>query len=149
MARASLYINSSLSTQIGKGLVVFVGVSRDDTNDDIEFVVNKTISLRIFSDDIGKFNFSCQEVAGEILLVSQFTLFADVRKGNRPSFLSAAPPEMAKTIFEQTVERFIDTGLAIQTGVFQQHMTIDLSNDGPVSLLIDSTIRHLSRRKTV
>lgn len=144
-----MYINSSLSTQIGKGLAIFVGVSSADTNEDIEFVVNKTVNLRIFSDDTGKFNFSCREVAGEILLVSQFTLFADIRRGNRPSFSSAAPSEIARIIFEQTVERFIDTGLVIQTGAFQQHMVIDLSNDGPVSLLIDSSIRHLPRRKTV
>jgi D-tyrosyl-tRNA(Tyr) deacylase len=146
VSQASVNIKSVVHAQIGAGLAVFVGVARDDTDDDIAFVVNKTVNLRIFSDDDGKFNLSCREVGGQILLVSQFTLFADIRKGNRPSFFSAAPPEEAKRMFQQIVDCFIATGLTIKTGQFQEHMLVGLSNDGPVSLLVDSMVRHDPRR---
>lgn len=123
-----------------------MGIAHGDTDEDIDFIVNKTVNLRIFSDSDGKFNFSSKEVGAQILLVSQFTLFAEIRKGNRPSFFSAAPPDEARTIFQQVVDRFVDSGLTIKTGQFQEHMLVDLSNNGPVSLLVDSVVRHDARR---
>ena len=146
VSQARVTVKSAVHAKIGLGLAVFVGVAQGDTIEDIDFIVNKTLNLRIFSDHDGKFNFSCKEVSGQILLVSQFTLFADIRKGNRPSFFSAAPPGEAKRMFQQVVDRFIASGLITKTGQFQEHMMVDLSNDGPVSLLLDSVVRNDPRR---
>ena len=124
--------------KIGRGLVVFVGVASDDSPKDVEYLVQKTVNLRIFSDEAGRFNLSALDIEGELLLVSQFTLLADTRKGRRPSFVEAAPPAQAEQLFEQFVEQSRATGLRVETGRFQQYMQVEIHNDGPVSIMLDS-----------
>lgn len=124
--------------RIGRGLVVFVGVAAGDTESDIDYLVSKTANLRIFADEAGRFNLSVLETGGELLLVSQFTLLADTRKGRRPSFTGAAAPEEAERLFDLFVEQARATGLAVATGRFGQYMQVDIHNDGPVTILLDS-----------
>ncbi len=124
--------------RIGRGLVVFVGVAGGDTEKDIDYLVQKTVQLRIFSDEAGKFNLSALDIKGELLLVSQFTLLADTRKGRRPSFTQAAPPNEAEKLFDQFVKQAHATGLKVATGRFAQYMQVEIYNDGPVTILLDS-----------
>ncbi|MBI2288316.1 MAG: D-tyrosyl-tRNA(Tyr) deacylase [Chloroflexi bacterium] len=124
--------------RIGRGLVVFVGVAGGDTERDAEYLAQKTVSLRIFADEAGKFNLSALDVRGELLIVSQFTLLADTRKGRRPSFIEAAPPAQAEALFERFVEQAGESGLKVETGRFQEHMQVEIHNDGPVTILLDS-----------
>ena len=124
--------------RIGRGLVVFVGVAGGDTEKDIDYLVQKTVQLRIFSDAAGKFNLSALDIKGELLLVSQFTLLADTRKGRRPSFTQAAPPNEAEKLFDQFVKQAYATGLKVATGRFAQYMQVEIYNDGPVTILLDS-----------
>ncbi len=124
--------------RIGRGLVVFVGVAAGDTEGDIDYLVPKMVNLRIFADEAGRFNLSVLETGGELLLVSQFTLLADTRKGRRPSFTGAAAPEEAERLFDLFVEQARTTGLAVATGRFGQYMQVDIHNDGPVTILLDS-----------
>ncbi|MBA7483872.1 D-aminoacyl-tRNA deacylase [subsurface metagenome] len=124
--------------RIGRGLVVFVGVAGGDTEKDIDYLVQKTVQLRIFSDVAGKFNLSALDIKGELLLVSQFTLLADTRKGRRPSFTQAAPPNEAEKLFDQFVKQAYATGLKVATGRFAQYMQVEIYNDGPVTILLDS-----------
>ena len=124
--------------RIGRGLVVFVGVAGGDTEKDIDYLVQKTVQLRIFSDAAGKFNLSALDIKGELLLVSQFTLLADTRKGRRPSFTQAAPPNEAEKLFDQFVKQAHATGLKVATGRFAQYMQVEIYNDGPVTILLDS-----------
>ncbi len=124
--------------RIGRGLVVFVGVAAGDTESDIDYLVSKMVNLRIFADEAGRFNLSALETGGELLLVSQFTLLADTRKGRRPSFTGAAAPEEAERLFDLFVEQARATGLAVATGRFGQYMQVDIHNDGPVTILLDS-----------
>ena len=124
--------------RIGRGLVVFVGVAGGDTEKDIDYLVQKTVQLRIFSDVAGKFNLSALDIKGELLLVSQFTLLADTRKGRRPSFTQAAPPNEAEKLFDQFVKQAHATGLKVATGRFAQYMQVEIYNDGPVTILLDS-----------
>jgi D-tyrosyl-tRNA(Tyr) deacylase len=135
---ASVSVGNEEVGRISRGLVVFVGVASDDTEKDVQYLVQKTISLRIFPDETGKFDLSVLDTAGEMLLVSQFTLLADTRKGRRPSFTEAAPPSQAEALFEQFVEQARDSGLKIATGRFQQYMQVEIHNDGPVTILLDS-----------
>ncbi len=132
--------------RIGGGLVVFVGVAREDDEADARYVVEKVANLRIFEDEDGRFNVSTLDASAELLVVSQFTLYADVRRGRRPSFTDAAPPEDAQPLFERTVELFRETGLRVETGRFQARMMVELRNDGPVTLMIDSAERQRPRR---
>jgi D-tyrosyl-tRNA(Tyr) deacylase len=118
--------------------VVFVGVASGDTEKDAQYLAQKTVSLRIFSDEEGRFNLSALDIKGELLVVSQFTLLADTRKGRRPSFVEAAPPVQAEEIFERFVEQACATGLRVETGRFQQYMQVEIHNDGPVTILLDS-----------
>jgi D-tyrosyl-tRNA(Tyr) deacylase len=118
--------------------VVFVGVASGDTEKDAQYLAQKTVSLRIFSDEEGRFNLSALDIKGELLVVSQFTLLADTRKGRRPSFVEAAPPVQAEEIFERFVEQVCATGLRVETGRFQQYMQVEIHNDGPVTILLDS-----------
>lgn len=135
---------SSVSTadgeagRIGHGLTVLVGVANGDTEKDARYLAQKTVNLRIFSDEKGKFNLSALDIRGDLLLISQFTLLADTRKGRRPSFIDAAPPEEAEEIFGLFVEQVRATGLRVATGRFQQHMQVEIHNDGPVTILLDS-----------
>ena len=121
--------------------MVFLGVGKSDTQEDLEYLVDKVINLRVFPDEHGKFDRSVQDVGGEILLVSQFTLYADTRKGRRPSFSDAMPVNEAKELFVEATEAFRNSGVNIETGVFQADMSVSLVNEGPVTLLIDSVDR--------
>ncbi len=135
---ASVSVAGETVGRIGQGLVVFVGVANGDTEKDAQYLAKKAVSLRIFSDGEGKFNLSALDVKGELLVVSQFTLLADVRKGRRPSFVGAAPPAQAEALFEQFVKEARATGLKVETGRFQQYMQVEIYNDGPVTILLDS-----------
>ena len=135
---ASVSVAGEAVGRIGQGLVVFVGVAHGDTEKDAQYLAQRTVNLRIFSDEAGKFNLSALDIKGELLVVSQFTLLADTRKGRRPSFVNAAPPVQAEKLFNQFVEQASATGLKVETGRFQQHMQVDIHNDGPVTILLDS-----------
>ena len=146
VARASVAVEDDVVGQIQKGLVVFLGVGRDDGEEDARYVVEKVVNLRIFDDEAGRFNISARETAAQLLVISQFTLYANVRKGRRPSFTDAAPPEEAESLFERAVSLFRETGLRVETGRFQQRMVVDVQNDGPVTIMVDSADRHRPRR---
>ena len=135
---ASVSIDGEEVGRIGPGLVVFVGVANADTEKDVQYLVQKLAGLRIFADEEGRFNLSALDIKGELLMVSQFTLLADTRKGRRPSFTEAAPPAQAEEIFERFVEQARATGLRVETGRFQQSMQVEIHNDGPVTILLDS-----------
>ena len=145
VARASVAVDEVVG-QIEKGLVVFIGVGRDDGDEDARYVVEKVVNLRIFDDEAGRFDISALDLAAHLLLISQFTLYADVRRGRRPSFTDAAPSEEAEALFERTVALFRETGLRVETGRYQQRMLVDLQNDGPVTIMVDSADRHRPRR---
>jgi len=135
---ASVSLGNEEVGRIGRGLVVFLGVASGDTEKDAQYLAQKIANLRIFSDEEGKFNLSALDINGELLLVSQFTLLADTRKGRRPSFIEAAPPAQAEELFEYFVEQTRATGLKVETGRFQQYMQVEIHNDGPVTILLDS-----------
>jgi len=135
---ASVSISGEVVGEIGQGLVVLVGAAVGDTEKDAQFLAQKTANLRVFSDGKGKFNLSALDVQGELLVVSQFTLLADTRKGRRPSFVEAAPPEDAEELVECFVREARTTGLKVETGRFQQYMQVEIHNDGPVTILLDS-----------
>jgi len=135
---ASVSVAGEEVGRIGRGLVVFVGVAGGDAERDAQYLAQKTASLRIFADEAGRFNLSALDIKGELLVVSQFTLLADTRKGRRPSFVEAAPPAQAEVLFEQFVEEARTTGLKVETGRFQQYMQVEIHNDGPVTILLDS-----------
>ena len=138
VTRASVSIEGQTIAQIGPGLVALVGVAQGDTERDVRYLVEKSVNLRIFSDENGKFNLSLLDTRGELLAVSQFTLLADTRKGRRPSFVEAAPPGEAKTLFDTFVETAKAAGIRVASGLFQQHMMVEIYNDGPVTILLDS-----------
>jgi len=138
VSQASVSIGGEVVGKIGRGLVVLVGVAGGDGDKDIDYLVQKTANLRIFPDDDGRFNLSALDIGGELLLVSQFTLLADTRKGRRPSFVAAAPPQEAAGLFDRFVEQARATGLRVETGRFQEHMMVEIHNDGPVTILLDS-----------
>ncbi len=142
---ASVSVDGEVVGRIGRGLVVLVGVANGDTEEDVEYLSTKTVGLRIFADETGKFNLSVEDVAGELLVVSQFTLLASTRKGRRPGFTDAAPPEVAEPLFLRYVERLAFGGLGVATGRFQQYMQVEIHNDGPVTVMLDSRERHLPR----
>ena len=123
---------------IGHGLLVLVGIARDDGRDDVSYLVDKVVGLRVFPDDDGRMNRSVREVGGGILLVSQFTLYGDCRRGRRPSFDGAAAPRDARRVYDELVRRFRDGGVSVETGVFQAHMRVESVNDGPVTILLDT-----------
>ncbi len=141
VSAASVSVDNVITGQIGEGFLVFLGVGKSDTQGDLEYLVDKVINLRVFPDEHGKFDRSVQDVGGEILLVSQFTLYADTRKGRRPSFSDAMPVNEAKELFIEATEAFRNSGVNIETGVFQADMSVSLVNEGPVTLLIDTVDR--------
>lgn len=141
VTKASVSVAGEVVGRINRGLVVFVGVAAGDTEKDAQYLVLKIINLRIFTDEQGKFNLSVLDVRGELLLVSQFTLLADARKGRRPSFTGAAPPEKAEELFRYFVAQTEASGLKTATGRFQQYMQVEIHNDGPVTLMLDSRDR--------
>ena len=138
VSRARVSVNGEVVGEIGIGLVVLLGVGVGDTRAEADYLVDKTIGLRIFEDAGGKMNLSVAEVAGALLVVSQFTLYGDARRGKRPSFGAAAPPEQARELYEYFVEKVRGAGLRCETGRFQETMQVELVNDGPVTILLDS-----------
>lgn len=138
VSSACVSVDESVTGQIESGLLVLLGVGQGDTAADLDYIFQKTIGLRVFEDDQGKMNLSLQDVGGQLLVVSQFTLFGDVRKGKRPFFGDAAPPEQASGLYEAFVQRAKAENIHVQTGVFQADMQVSLVNDGPVTILLDS-----------
>ncbi len=138
---AKVEVDGAVVGEIGAGLLVLLGVGKPDTPADADYLAAKIAGLRIFSDSAGKMNLSLIETGGAMLAVSQFTLYGDCRKGRRPSFDPAAPPEQARALYESFVEAARRTGVRVETGIFQAHMAVSLVNDGPVTLIVES--RHL------
>src|SRR5216683_3702439 len=138
VSRAQVSVHGEITGKSGPGLLVLLGVVQSDTEADATDLAEKICGLRVFEDEQGKMNRSVQEAGGSVLAVSQFTLYGDVRRGKRPSFDAAAPPEKARALYEYFVERIRVAGLACETGRFQEMMQVELVNDGPVTILLDS-----------
>jgi D-aminoacyl-tRNA deacylase len=138
VTHGSVSVSGETIGSIGNGLVVFIGVEHGDTIKDIQYLSQKIIGLRIFEDNDGKFNLSVSDIQGQILIISQFTLLADSRKGRRPSFTEAAPPGEAEPLFNEFVNVVKSSGLRVETGRFQAHMLVEIDNDGPVTIWLDS-----------
>ncbi len=138
VSRASVTVGDEEVGRIERGLVVLIGVADGDTEKDAQYLMAKVVNLRIFTDAQDKFNLSALDIGGELLLVSQFTLLADTRKGRRPSFDGAAPPALAEKLFDYCVGLARESGLKVATGRFQQHMQVEIHNDGPVTIMLDS-----------
>ena len=137
--KASVSVDGRLKGKIDKGLLIFVGISKSDTNSDIEYLVDKSVNLRLFPDVNGKFHFSVRDIKGELMVISQFTLYGDTRRGRRPSFSDAMGPVEAEEIFNKVIEMFkSNSGLAVAEGQFGSHMDIKSINDGPVTIWLDS-----------
>jgi len=147
VSRASVSIKGQDVARIQQGIVVLLGVAAGDSETDARYLADKIANLRILPDEADKFNLSALDTAGEVLVVSQFTLLADTRKGRRPSFINAAPPEDAEPLIETFVRFLRDAGLRVDTGRFQQHMLVEIHNDGPVTIVIDSDERSKPRRQ--
>jgi D-tyrosyl-tRNA(Tyr) deacylase len=135
---AQVCVDGRVTGKVGNGLLVLIGIGRGDGESDLSFLASKIPELRIFEDESGKFNLSLKEVGGEMLIVSQFTLYGDCRKGRRPSFTEAEEPTIAKNLYEQFILKLRGQGIPVQTGEFQAKMEVHLINDGPVTLLLDS-----------
>jgi D-tyrosyl-tRNA(Tyr) deacylase len=138
VTQASVVVDDAVVGEIGVGLLILLGVAKPDTATDAAFLVEKTLNLRIFPDADGKMNRSLLDIQGSLLVVSQFTLYGDCRKGRRPGFDAAAPAEQARTLYETFVEIARRSGLRVETGVFQAHMEVALINDGPVTLMLET-----------
>ena len=141
VSHASVTVEEKVIGKIQRGFLLLVGVTHDDAMEDMEYLVRKIVQMRIFEDEEGKLNRSIQDIGGEILSVSQFTLYADTKKGNRPSFSKAAPGDVALKMFEQFNGLLRDTGIPVETGQFGADMKVELLNDGPVTILLDSKNR--------
>lgn len=141
VSQASVSVEGQVIAAIKQGFVVFVGVGRGDSDVDARYLAEKIANLRVFADESGKFNLSILDIGGEVLVVSQFTLFASTRKGRRPSFTDAAPPEEAEPLMDTFVQFLRTAGLRVDTGRFQQYMLVEIHNDGPVTIFIDSEER--------
>lgn len=144
---ASVRVDDETLGSISRGLVVLLGISRADGDEEARHIVEKTVNLRIFADDAGRFNRSALDIGAELLIISQFTLYADTRRGRRPSFTEAAPSEQAEPLFGTTVELFRQAGLRVESGRFQAHMVVSIDNDGPVTVMLDSADRERPRRR--
>jgi len=138
VSRAEVRVDGRATGSIGRGLAVLLGVAREDGEDDARLLADKIAALRVFEDAAGKMNLALAEVAGGVLVVSQFTLLGDARKGNRPSFVEAAAPEAANALYERFCALVREKGLPVATGVFRATMEVELVNDGPVTILLDS-----------
>jgi D-aminoacyl-tRNA deacylase len=138
VSRAKVSVNGVVSGEIGLGLLVLLGVGHPDTESDVNYLAEKIAGLRIFGDEDGKMNRSVRDVGGSVLAVSQFTLYGDLRRGKRPSFDDAAPPDRARRLYDLFVERIRTAGLPCETGRFQEMMQVELVNEGPVTILLDS-----------
>ena len=135
--RGRVLVDENVVAEIGRGIVILLGVGREDTEKEAVWLANKCANLRIFEDIEGKTNLSVQEVGGGILVVSQFTLYADTRKGRRPSFISAGAPELAKPLVDAFAQNLTALGLRVERGVFGAHMVVDMENDGPVTIILE------------
>ena len=149
VARATVTVHGLEVARIGKGLLILVGVSKEDTEQHGSYLVEKVLNLRVFPDTEDRFSNSALEIRAELLIVSQFTLFAGTRKGRRPDFTDAALPESARLLYEHVIHLFQESGLRVETGRFGEHMQVDLQNDGPVTLMLDSVDRFRPRRSSV
>lgn len=138
VSSASVKIGVQIISKIDKGLVVLLGISNNDTQKDIEIILDKIKNLRIFEDSQGKMNVSTKDIDAEILIVSQFTLFADLQNGCRPSFMDAAQPAKAENIYDQVIDAFRKDGIKVESGRFREHMQVELINDGPVTFIFDT-----------
>jgi len=138
VTKSSVAVDGKVTGSIGKGLMVLLGVKKGDMEKDVEYISRKIAALRVFDDENGVMNKSIKEAEGEILIVSQFTLLGDARKGNRPSYFDAAQPEEAKALYRSVIASLEAQGLHVEEGVFQAEMALDISNDGPVTILLDS-----------
>lgn len=138
VSRASVTVEEKREGAIGAGLLVFIGIAAADTPQNADYLAGKLVNLRIFQDEAGRMNLSALDVKAELLLISQFTLYGDCRKGRRPSFDAAAAPGAARELYEYVVGKVRENGLTTETGVFQAHMEIELVNDGPVTLLLEN-----------
>jgi len=138
VSSASVVVDGQTVSEIGKGLLVLLGVAQGDTEREAAWVADKIVGLRIFEDDAGKMNLSVEGVGGSLLVVSQFTLLADCRKGRRPSFTDAAAPQEADRLYQVVVARMREAGIPVETGIFQAHMGVHLVNDGPVTVVLDT-----------
>ena len=138
VSSSKVTVDEEVIGQINHGLLVLLGVTHDDTSKDVDYMVDKVTNLRIFEDAEGKMNLSLKDVGGEVLAVSQFTLYGDARRGRRPSFSDAARPEVANPLYEEFVKKIRDLGINVGTGKFGAHMMVDLTNDGPVTILLES-----------
>ena len=136
--RASVTVDNKVVSEISKGLLILLGVAKEDTPADIDYMANKVANLRIFQDEQGKMNLSLLEIGGEALVVSQFTLYGDCRKGRRPSFIEAAQPEKADEMYQAFITTLNQMGINTKGGIFQAYMDVELVNDGPVTILLDS-----------
>ncbi len=146
---ASVFVGGSKVSSIGPGLLILLGVRKGDTDTDLQWMAEKVLNLRIFDDTSGTMNLSVMDTAGEILVVSQFTLLADSRKGRRPSYIDAAAPDEAKKLYEAFCDRLETSGRTVRRGVFQAMMDVALVNDGPVTILLDSEERLLRRPRSM
>ena len=146
VSQAAVSIEGETTGSIDAGLVVFIGIHEGDDSEDASYIVNKTVNLRIFSDDAGRFDLSALDTSAALLVISQFTLYGDTRRGRRPSFSHAMHPEPATELFDLTLQQFEQTGLKVRTGKFQAHMLVSIHNDGPVTIMIDSADRHRPRK---
>jgi D-tyrosyl-tRNA(Tyr) deacylase len=138
VTKAAVSVGKEVVGQIGPGLVIFLGVAKDDTEEDARYLANKIIKLRIFANEETELALSALETKAEVLIVSQFTLLADARKGRRPSFTEAASPDKARELYEFFIDQVRPSGLKVETGIFQEHMLVEIHNDGPVTLLLES-----------
>ena len=138
VTNSSVTVDEQITGQIGKGLMVLIGVEDGDTEKDAEYIAKKVTALRVFDDAEGVMNLSVQDIGGEILAVSQFTLLGDVRKGNRPSYFTAARPEEADHLYRKVIDLIKDKGIHVEEGVFQAEMLVKIDNDGPVTILLES-----------
>ncbi|MHB1000441.1 MAG: D-aminoacyl-tRNA deacylase [Armatimonadota bacterium] len=145
VSSASVTIDDNIAGSIGQGLVILLGVGPNDTEKDTVWLADKTANLRIFEDDQGKMNLSLLDIGGQALIVSQFTLYGDARKGRRPSFTDAAPPDKADALYQRYVELIRQAGVTVQTGEFGAKMLVNIQNDGPVTLILDTDILALNR----
>ena len=139
VSRATVSVEGSAQGQIGGGLLVLLGVAAGDTAADVAYLADKVVGLRVFPDEDGRMNRSLLDTGGELLVISQFTLYGDCRRGKRPSFDRAAEPEAARSLYEQFLQTARGRGVRVEAGVFQAHMSVELVNDGPVTILLDSS----------
>lgn len=138
VSSSKVTVDGEVTGEINKGLLVLLGVTHEDTSKDVDYIIDKVLNLRIFEDENEKMNLSLKDVGGELLVVSQFTLYGDCRKGRRPSFSSAARPEVATKLYEEFIEKARKEGIVTKTVQFGAHMMVDLTNDGPVTILLES-----------